>query len=282
MDYNSIKLILSLIMTISLASAIYFNLRWMFMGLKMPNLQKQIQNRERERAESRQSRGKKRKKNSRKNAQKKAEYPEEVKETEEHKNKRKKRYIIITIASMVVFGISFTLYYKLSVKQFGGQESSDQTSLENSVLGSIKAFIVSSDSIKNGKWVKSIGAKNGNKSPELHWEEVDGANYYYIVMIDYNGNNWLHWTDYTRNNNVKYGEFSGAEEGYVGPYPPSGTHDYYVYIFALKDKVDDLKVDLDKENASINDISQQLNSGGSAGGNNVLALGCIIGSYSAE
>ena len=118
-----------------------------------------------------------------------------------------------------------------------------------------------------------------NLSPQLSWEAVEGAGCYAVYMIDTTAGNWLH---------CKAGGLAvielpeGANPGeYIGPYPPSGTHEYTVYVFALVAEPDSYPGDFDAKNKNINKIMAELDiSGGEAA--NLLSWGSVTGSYAAK
>lgn len=186
--------------------------------------------------------------------------------------KKKGRTATAILIAFVIFGASYVAYYQVTVKQY-----------ENiSLLDNPTTIEISSDSIKNGEWAKEVGFKNGNKSPDLSWNAVENAKTYAIVMIDHDGNNWLHWFDYSKECKVSAGEFTNASDGYVGPYPPSGTHNYTVYVFALRSESKGVSEKLDTAGADIEAIAKELGDGKTAEYANILAYGTLVGTYSAE
>jgi phosphatidylethanolamine-binding protein (PEBP) family uncharacterized protein len=112
----------------------------------------------------------------------------------------------------------------------------------------------------------------------LQWKAVEGATTYAVIMVDPDGNNWLHWTAATDKTCLEQGEYTGEKAGYVGPYPPSGTHHYIVYVFALKETPSSLTEKIDSAGADIETIAKELNSG-QISENNILAVGKIEGTY---
>ena len=188
------------------------------------------------------------------------------------KDKARTRYAVTVVIAFFIFGVITVANYAIGIAQYS--ESFDMSQLET--------FEISSDSLEDGKWKESAGAKKENKSPQLKWDTVKGAKVYAIFMIDPDGFNWLHWAVSTDKSEVLEGEFSGAENGYVGPYPPMGTHRYDVYVFALKGDSYGTSAELDKANADINKIAKELNSGTESEFNNIIAYGKIEGTYSAK
>ena len=144
-------------------------------------------------------------------------------------------------------------------------------------LDSLPVIEVTSDSIVDGEWVTGIGFMEGNNSPELTWEAVDGASYYAVIMMDVSTNNWLFWYEIVAVTHLDYGAYTDAED-YVGPYPP-GTHDFEVYIIALKEAPNELEYALDQSTGDISTKADFLNvsAGGNAG--NVIAYGKVKAPY---
>lgn len=148
---------------------------------------------------------------------------------------------------------------------------------------SLPTFEVTSTNLNDGVWddVISNTSLGENQSPELSWEEVEGATTYVVYMIDVSAGNWLHLKagDITTTT-LEAGSLSSTQ--YVGPYPPSGTHDYVVYVFALKSNPTKVRGLLDNSNAALDFLfaSLDVNEAGETG--NVISYGVLPGAYSAE
>lgn len=144
------------------------------------------------------------------------------------------------------------------------------------------AFAVTSGSLdENGAWSDVITdtASGKNLSPQLSWTAVDGASCYAVYMLDATAGNWLHW----RAVDVTGTELAeGANLGeYVGPYPPSGTHEYTVYVFALAAAADETPGNFNARSAGLKAIERALDvSGGQSG--NLLAVASVTGTYTAK
>lgn len=134
---------------------------------------------------------------------------------------------------------------------------------------------ISSQNLNNGVWDTIITNTiyGQNFSPALSFDEVDGAKCYAIYMIDPDGGNWLHWRTIVNENALALG---ADRVNYVGPYPPSGTHTYTVYVFALKNNADisALPGVLDASGADIEKIKKGLeeNCG-------IITSGTLSGTY---
>ena len=94
-----------------------------------------------------------------------------------------------------------------------------------------------------------------------------------IYMIDTSAGNWMHWKSVTAETTLPAGW--APEKEYVGPYPPGGTHDYEVYVLALKETVDEVKGSFDSSNARMNDWFAALDKDGG----NIISYGHIKGTY---
>lgn len=139
---------------------------------------------------------------------------------------------------------------------------------------------LSSDDLSDGVW-NSVIASNGsgqNLSPELSFDAVEGAEEYAVVMIDPDGNNWLHWiASGIKRTHLSQGENPGS---YQGPYPPSGTHMYEVTVYALKAAPDALPGTFDAAGNSPEDLFAGMDTAGGSRGN-VIVSETISGTYTA-
>lgn len=139
---------------------------------------------------------------------------------------------------------------------------------------------LSSDDLSDGVW-NSVIASNGsgqNLSPELSFDAVEGAEEYAVVMIDPDGNNWLHWiASGIKRTHLSQGENPGS---YQGPYPPSGTHTYEVTVYALKAAPDGLPGTFDAAGNSPEDLLAGMDTAGGLRGN-VIVSETISGTYTA-
>ena len=144
---------------------------------------------------------------------------------------------------------------------------------------SLPAITLTSENLHDGVWdaVISNTNKGENHSPQLSWEPVEGASCYAVYMVDTTVTYWLHWKslDVTE---TTLAEGAASEKEYVGPYPPSGTHDYEIRVFALKESVKEEKSQFDNGNYGFDDMMTALDTN-SSGAGNVLAYGTLTGSY---
>lgn len=141
-------------------------------------------------------------------------------------------------------------------------------------------FTLSSDDLHEGVWDTVItNTDNGlNVSPQLAWEAVPGAGCYVIYMVDTTVEDWIHW----KSNNVTETNLPqgwAPKEEYIGPYPPGGTHDYEIYVFALKEPVERAKGAFNNSNMKFKANALALDSVTEGTSGNILAYGHITGTY---
>ena len=156
-----------------------------------------------------------------------------------------------------------------------------ESSASEFALDGLASFPVTSENLHDGVWDSVItNTENGqNRSPQLAWDPVPGAECYAVYMVDTTVENWLHWKSGGITETSLPEGWAPADE-YIGPYPPGGTHTYDIYVFALKKPLEQLKgafnssnpVFLQKTLPSL-DIADDDESG------NVLACGRISGTY---
>ncbi len=142
------------------------------------------------------------------------------------------------------------------------------------------ALHLSSEDLSDGVWNSLIASEGSgqNLSPELSFDPVEGAEEYAVVMIDPDGNDWLHWiADGIRDTRLEQGENPGS---YKGPYPPSGTHTYEVTVFALKAAPDALPGSFDAGGNPFEDLYAGMDTAGGDRGN-VIVSETIRGTYTA-
>ena len=151
----------------------------------------------------------------------------------------------------------------------------------------IKQFSVTSENLQSGVWDDSIAnmERGKNLSPQLSWEKAETAQAYVIYMIDPDGNNWIHLISGTlTKEEVAQGEITSisggtSETGYIGPYPPDGTHSYEVYVFALKKAKTSYAGEVNTVCGGIAEIAQALNVDDTGKPGNIAAYGKLTGTY---
>jgi len=149
------------------------------------------------------------------------------------------------------------------------------------MAGGLMEMRITSENLHDGVWdtVITNTKKGRNVSPELSWDEMDGTGEYTVYMLDPSAGNWMHWRAHGI---TKTHLDEGADVGeYIGPYPPSGTHTYIVYVFALKTAADSYPGSFDAGNKGIGDIIAGLDKAGGKSGN-LIAQGSLSGTYTAS
>ena len=151
----------------------------------------------------------------------------------------------------------------------------------------INQFSVTSENLQSGVWDDSIANTERGKdlSPQLSWEKIETAQAYVIYMIDPDGNNWIHLISGTlTKEEVAQGEITSihkgtSDTGYIGPYPPAGTHSYEVYVFALKKAKTSYAGEVNTVCGGIAEIAQVLNVDDAGKSGNIAAYGKLTGTY---
>ena len=141
---------------------------------------------------------------------------------------------------------------------------------------SLPQIVLSSEDLHDGVWDPDITKtdKGSNRSPQLSWEPVGDAACYAVYMVDTTATFWLHWKSANVTETALPAGWASADE-YVGPYPPSGTHDYEIRVYALKEPVTEEKSAFDSSNYNFDDLVKALD----GNGGNVLAYGTLTGTY---
>lgn len=105
-----------------------------------------------------------------------------------------------------------TVKRKSNVERVSVTDPATET-MEPEVNTETASLTITSSDLIDGEWNSDITSSCGsNRTPELSWNAIDGAEEYVIYMIDTSANNWLHW------------RVSG---------PTSGTHTYIIKVYAL-------------------------------------------------
>ena len=151
---------------------------------------------------------------------------------------------------------------------------------EHDSSGNEKTMKLSSDNLHDGVWddVISNTSAGQNHSPALCWDPVDGASEYAIYMIDTSANNWLHWkTGNITSTALNEGQIPETE--YIGPYPPSGTHTYEIYVLALKGPAKELAGDFDAANPDPAVLISSADTDKDDNNGNIIATGKLSGTF---
>lgn len=141
---------------------------------------------------------------------------------------------------------------------------------------------VTSTDLVNGVWNTEITntAKGQNRTPQLSFEEIPGAEEYAVYMLDPDADNWLHWRAHgITETNLEGGQNIASSE-YKGPYPPAGTHTYQVIVYALEGQADSYPGNFDAGGNDLTDIEAGLDTADGSQGN-IIAKGELKGTYTA-
>lgn len=207
--------------------------------------------------------------------------------------KKKKVFNIAVILEIVLIPILFFTFFVLAFKQYKESEETVSEVVETAVNEEEPAsgdFKAESSDIKDGVWDDAIAntERGENLSPQLSWDTVAGAKVYVVYMIDPDGNNWLHMKAVSYDTDLDRGEVRNElkteyiEPGYIGPYPPGGTHTYDVYIFALKEEKDRYPGILDRPCDGIEPIAEKLDVMENGDIGNVIGMAYISGTYTKQ
>ena len=100
-------------------------------------------------------------------------------------------------------------------------------------------------------------------------------------MVDMNTNNFLHWKSAGITETTLPQGWASAVE-YFGPNPQTGiTHQYNIYVFALKAPVERAKGGLGQA-PKLQEFMDGLDTDAEGNSGNIIAVGRIIGNYTAK
>lgn len=148
----------------------------------------------------------------------------------------------------------------------------------------IPTFELTSEDLHDGVWdtVISNTVEGSNVSPQLTWEAVPDAACYVIYMVDSSAGDWLHWK---KNDVTETTLAQGWDQtsDYLGPCPPPGTtHDYEVYVIAIKEPVERAKGALKSSNPNLYANVWALDTPTEGVTGNILAYGHLVGTFTEE
>lgn len=165
-------------------------------------------------------------------------------------------------------------------------EAAEPEVLHNEIFrdSDIPTFELTSEDLHDGVWdtVISNTAAGSNVSPQLTWEAMPDAACYVIYMVDTSSGDWLHWK---KNDVTETTLAQGWEQtsDYLGPCPPPGTtHDYEVYVIAIKEPVERAKGALKSSNPNLYANVWALDTPAEGVTGNILAYGHLVGTFTAE
>ena len=199
----------------------------------------------------------------------------------EHKKSKNRIFIIgmLCLVLLLLLLLAIVLTMIVSYRQRNTTPTFDWAGIDE--------LTVTSENLQNGIWNDSIAntERGRNLSPQLSWEKAEAAQAYVIYMIDPDGNNWMHLISGTlTKEELVQGEIVSINKGtsdigYIGPYPPAGTHIYEVYVFALKQAKTDYAGKVNAVCDGIDKIAQELDSDAAGERGNIVAYGKLTGTY---
>ena len=199
-----------------------------------------------------------------------------------------RKFLLLIFLGGLAFGIAGYRTKEIASAANNIEETTDVTSdgltdnKDDKYVSAYPGFKVSSESLHDGKWDDICSNASGeNASPQLSWEPVEGAGLYVVYMFDTNTNGYLHWKsgDITETN-LPEGWASAVE--YFGPNPQTGiTHQYNIYVFALKAPVERVKGGLGQA-LKLQEFMDGLDIDAEGNSGNIIAVGRIIGNFTAE
>lgn len=148
-------------------------------------------------------------------------------------------------------------------------------------LKEYETFEVTSSDLNDGVWADIISKTDigENRSPQLSWSPVEGADSYVIYMVDSNTNGFLHWKsgDVT-STDLPQGWASAVE--YAGPHIGHGyTHVFDIYVIAVKSSAGQLKGAVNSVNPNLDEFIQMVDTGEDGTTGNIISYGKISGAY---
>lgn len=152
---------------------------------------------------------------------------------------------------------------------------------DDSLVSNYPRFKVTSENLNNGVWDDSISNtdQGENKSPQLSWDPVEGAQMYVIYMVDTSMQDFIHWkSDYITETNLPEG--FASENEYIGPYPPEGgEHTYEIYVIALKKPVERIKGSLNGANMKFAQFIEGLDTDADGNTGNIAGGAHLVGTF---
>ena len=199
--------------------------------------------------------------------------------------------ILRTIASLIVVS-SIALFPGCSAKTGNAEAVSGEATSAVSAEGSGNAigrylegrdtFEVTSEDLVDGVWPDIISYTHigENRSPQLSWQPVDGANVYVIYMVDSITNGFLHW----KSNGITETElpcgWAPKLTEYNGPHLGHGyTHTFDIYVIALKAPVERLRGAINGANPKLDSFIQELDTDIDGNTGNIISYGKISGEF---
>ena len=199
-----------------------------------------------------------------------------------------RKFLLLILIGGLALGIAVYRAIEIASAANNIEETTDVPSdgltdnKDDKYVSAYPGFKVSSESLHDGKWDEICSNASGeNASPQLSWEPVEGAATYVIYMVDMNTNNFIHWKSAGITETTLPQGWASAVE-YFGPNPQTGiTHQYNIYVFALKAPVERAKGGLGQA-PKLQKFMDELDTDAEGNSGNIIAVGRIIGNYTAK
>lgn len=95
-------------------------------------------------------------------------------------------------------------------------------------------------------------------------------------MVDNSAGYWLHWlAKNVKETNLPLGA-KLEDSSYIGPYPPGGTHEYEIIVYALKAEPDTYPGAFDNNSFTLSAIEEKLDTINGEPGN-IIGRGSVKG-----
>ncbi len=156
---------------------------------------------------------------------------------------------------------------------------------ESFSLENLQVLQVTSEQLQDNVWEEVISntALGENCSPQLTWDAAEGAGVYAVYMLDESESNFIHLkTCGIKETSLAAGavpEYGEKNNRYIGPYPPSGTHDYVIYVYALRDEPKEYPGAVKSTGRDALTLGEILDMSANGESGNVLAYGKLAGTY---
>ena len=193
--------------------------------------------------------------------------------------------ILLTAAMLMGFSGCQNKEVSPSLQEASDTEATTVNPLTDDMCGGYldgyDTFKVTSESLTDGVWddITSNTDIGANKSPQLSWEPVEGAGLYVVYMFDTNTNGYLHWkSGNITETNLPEGWASPLE--YNGPHIGHGyTHNFDIYVIALKAPVEKLKGSVNGQNKKLGEFIKELDTDKDGNTGNIISYGKISGLF---
>lgn len=192
-------------------------------------------------------------------------------------------FVVMITASICLMGcgVSSEEAGNVSDETANVEVAESEVEEKENLTSKYESFELSSETLVDGTWddIISNTDKGENKSPQLSWNTVEGAECYAIYMVDIDAQHWIHWkSNAVTETTLPLGW--AANSDYVGPYPPSGSkHTYDIYVIAMKKPVERLKGAMNGDAPKIQQFIDAIDTDMDGNTGNIIACGHISGLF---